>query len=210
MLYNLGVITFSPPLESRLRKMKELKAGESWELQLRGCSIWAVEMIRRQVIQDHPEAESEVNAVLLDFLLYDLAKEFESTGTFRACGVLPALSRSTDFKTGAQSKRKSAGYTNNSNERRTQVYPQTDVVTQVQKASRIIGHVVYGTSDIDAMEYQYLAVCVEIDVASFVPSLLTRFAVTVCTVCVRVGPYAQTVLSLVISYTHSLLSVTAH
>lgn len=81
MLYNLGVITFSPPLESRLRRMEELKAGESWELQLRGCSIWAVEMIRRQIVQDHPEAESEVNAVLLDFLLYDLAKEFESTGT---------------------------------------------------------------------------------------------------------------------------------
>ena len=97
MLYNLGVITFSPPLESRLRRMEELKAGHSWELQLRGCSIWAVEMIRRQIVQDHPEAESEVNAVLLDFLLYDLAKEFESTGMFRACGVFPALSRSTDF-----------------------------------------------------------------------------------------------------------------
>lgn len=102
MLYNLGVITFSPPLESRLRRMEELKAGDSWELQLRGCSIWAVEMIRRQIVQDHPEAESEVNAVLLDFLLYDLAKEFESRGTFRACGVLSALSPSTDFEIGVQ------------------------------------------------------------------------------------------------------------
>lgn len=87
MLYNLGVITFSPPLESRLRKMEEIKSGESWEMQLRGCSIWAVEMIRRQIVQDHPEAEGEVNAVLIDFLLYDLAKEYESTGTFCACGV---------------------------------------------------------------------------------------------------------------------------
>jgi hypothetical protein len=86
MLYNLGVITFSPPLESRLRKKEELKSGDSWEMQLRGCSIWAVEMIRRQIVQDHPEAKAEVNAVLLDFLLYDLAKEFESTGTFCACG----------------------------------------------------------------------------------------------------------------------------
>lgn len=77
MLYNLGVITFSPPLENRIRKMEELKAGESWEMQLRGCSIWAVEMIRRQIVQDHPEARNEVNAVLLDFLLYDLAKESE-------------------------------------------------------------------------------------------------------------------------------------
>jgi hypothetical protein len=89
MLYNLGAITFSPPLESRLRKMEELKSGESWELQLRGCSIWAVEMLRRQIVKDHPEAKDEVNAVLLDFLLYDLAKEFESTGTLRACGACP-------------------------------------------------------------------------------------------------------------------------
>ena len=89
MLYNLGVITFSPPLESRLRKMEELKSGESWELQLRGCSIWAVEMLRRQIVSDHPEAKDEVNAVLLDFLLYDLAKEFESTGTLRAVWSLP-------------------------------------------------------------------------------------------------------------------------
>jgi hypothetical protein len=89
MLYNLGAITFSPPLESRLRKMEELKSGESWELQLRGCSIWAVEMLRRQIVKDHPEAKDEVNAVLLDFLLYDLAKEFESTGTFARVWRLP-------------------------------------------------------------------------------------------------------------------------
>lgn len=82
MLYNLGVLSFAPPLESRLRQKDELKAGESWEMQLRGCSIWAVEMVRRQIVRDHPEAEAEVHAVLLDFLLYDLAKEFESTGTF--------------------------------------------------------------------------------------------------------------------------------
>ena len=153
MLYNLGVITFSPPLESRLRRMEELKAGHSWELQLRGCSIWAVEMIRRQIVQDHPEAESEVNAVLLDFLLYDLAKEFESTGRFRACGVLPALSRSTDFKTGVQSIRRFAGYTRMSNGRRTQAYPQTDPVTQVQKVYPITGREAYGTSDVLEKEY---------------------------------------------------------
>lgn len=89
MLYNLGVITLSPPLESRLRRMEEMKTGDSWEMQLRGCSIWAVEMIRRQIVQEHPEAEAEINAVLLDFLLYDLAKESESTGTSRICGVFP-------------------------------------------------------------------------------------------------------------------------
>ena len=158
MLYNLGVITFSPPLESRLRRMEELKAGDSWELQLRGCSIWAVEMIRRQIVQDHPEAESEVNAVLLDFLLYDLAKEFESTGMFRACGVFHAPSRSTDFKTGVQWMWRTAGYTKMSNGRRSQVYPQTDPVTQVQKAYPITGREAYGTSDVLEKAYKMVAV----------------------------------------------------
>jgi len=97
MLYNLGVITFSPPLESRLRRMEELKTGESWELQLRGCSIWAVEMIRRQIVSDHPETKTDVNAVLLDFLLYDLAKEFETTGTLRRVALAHASPRWRDF-----------------------------------------------------------------------------------------------------------------
>lgn len=51
-------------------------------MQLRGSSIWAVELIRRQIVRDHPEAANDVNSVLLDFLLYDLAKEFESSGKF--------------------------------------------------------------------------------------------------------------------------------
>jgi len=209
MLYNLGVITFSPPLESRIRKKEELKAGENWELQLRGCSIWAVEMIRRQIVQDHPEAESEVNAVLLDFLLYDLAKEFESTGMFRACGVLHALSRSTDFKTGVQWVWRSAGYTNYSNERRTQANPQTDLVTQVQKASRITEHGAFGTSDI--MEKQYINVVVDVEphLASIAPSVLVHSAVSVCVVCVG-GSIRATVLSLFNFHTHSLASVLAH
>jgi hypothetical protein len=112
MLYNLGVITFSPPLESRLRKMEELKSGESWELQLRGCSIWAVEMLRRQIVSDHPEAKDEVNAVLLDFLLYDLAKEFESTGTLRAVWRLPLRElMQVPVPPGSQSAGGMAGFT---------------------------------------------------------------------------------------------------
>lgn len=94
MLYNLGVLSFAPPLESRIRRLQALEAGDSWEIQLRGCSIWAVELIRRQIVRDHPEAEAEVHAVLLDFLMYDLAKEIESTGMCRAPGFFsPAAIR---------------------------------------------------------------------------------------------------------------------
>jgi hypothetical protein len=210
MLYNLGVITFSPPLESRLRRMEELKAGESWELQLRGCSIWAVEMIRRQIVQDHPEAESEVNAVLLDFLLYDLAKEFESTGMFRACGVFPAPSRSTDFKTGVQWMWRTASYTRMSNGRRSQVYPQTDPVTQVQKAYPITGHGAYGTSNVLQNEYKMVAAFSLMQTLSptLLPPHLAKLAVTVCTVCASGSTHA-TFLLLTNFHAHSLVSVPA-
>ena len=45
-----------------------------------GCSIWAVELIRREIVKAHPDA-TNVNAVLIDFFLYDLAKEREARGT---------------------------------------------------------------------------------------------------------------------------------
>ncbi|KAK5701576.1 hypothetical protein LTR97_004391 [Elasticomyces elasticus] len=77
MLHSLGVLSYSPTLLYRLRDRKEFPSGHSWEVQLRGCSIWAVELIRRDIVREHPEAEGKVNAVLIDFFLYDLAKERE-------------------------------------------------------------------------------------------------------------------------------------
>ena len=56
-----------------------------------GCSIWAVELIRREIARAHPEAVA-VNAVLLDFLLYDLAKEREARGMFSFFFPWPSLS----------------------------------------------------------------------------------------------------------------------
>ena len=65
-----------------------------WELQIRGeyiyeiivgvaneyvgCSIWAIELLRREIVKLQPDAK--VNAILLDFFLYDLAKEKEKAG----------------------------------------------------------------------------------------------------------------------------------
>ena len=39
----------------------------------------AVELIHREILRQHPEATG-VNAVLIDFFLYDLAKEREAAG----------------------------------------------------------------------------------------------------------------------------------
>ena len=77
MLHSLGVLSYSPPLDYQVRNRQILPPGHSWEVQLRGCSIWAVELIRREILHVHPESR-HVNAVLIDFFLYDLAKEQEA------------------------------------------------------------------------------------------------------------------------------------
>jgi len=78
MLHSLGCLSYSPPLLHAIQGLKTIPSGHSWEIQLRGCSIWCVELIRRYILKDHPDAA--VNAILIDFFLYDLAKERERAG----------------------------------------------------------------------------------------------------------------------------------
>ncbi|KAL8953408.1 MAG: hypothetical protein Q9222_000721 [Ikaeria aurantiellina] len=78
MLHSLGCLRYSPPLKSHIRNMKEIESACNWEVQLRGCSIWCVELIRREIVRKHPKAE--INAILIDFFLYDTMKEKELEG----------------------------------------------------------------------------------------------------------------------------------
>ena len=78
MLHTLGCIFYSPPLETHIRKLGIVESGHSWEVQLRGCSIWCVELLRREIKRHHPE--SDLNAILIDFFLYDTMKEAEAKG----------------------------------------------------------------------------------------------------------------------------------
>ncbi|PGH04305.1 hypothetical protein AJ79_07153 [Helicocarpus griseus UAMH5409] len=138
MLHTLGCLLFSPPLDTHIRKQKPLPPGHQWETELRGTSIWCIELIRREIEKRHaqtmrPGAFAEmtppvttmasgsgsavasgsvsvrgekvdgddrkedeedddegedggdgrplgVNAVLIDFLLYDTIKELEGEG----------------------------------------------------------------------------------------------------------------------------------
>ncbi|KAL9127690.1 MAG: hypothetical protein Q9217_003489 [Psora testacea] len=78
MLHSLGCLSYSPPLESHVRQLKAIESGHPWEIQMRGCSIWCVEMLRREIVRNHPK--SHVNAILIDFFLYDTVKETEEKG----------------------------------------------------------------------------------------------------------------------------------
>lgn len=78
ILNSLGCLWYSPSLESTIRHKKVIESGHGWEIQMRGCSIWCVELIRREILRNHPDAK--INAILIDFFLYDTMKERESAG----------------------------------------------------------------------------------------------------------------------------------
>ena len=78
MLHALGCLQYSPSLEHRIKSLEPIPPGHQWEIELRGCSIWCVELIRRQIIRHAPDAKA--NAILIDFILYDTAKEKEAEG----------------------------------------------------------------------------------------------------------------------------------
>lgn len=50
------------------------------EIQLRGTSIWCVEKIKKEIQKMHPETSDRINAILIDFFLYDTAKGMEVRG----------------------------------------------------------------------------------------------------------------------------------
>lgn len=103
MLHTLGSLLYSPRLESHIRRLEEIPSGSKWEIEIRGVSIWCVELIRREILRRHPEAahmtynptsgdnedaasEGQVektiklNAILIDFFLYDAMKALEKEG----------------------------------------------------------------------------------------------------------------------------------
>ncbi|KAG5916868.1 hypothetical protein E4U61_003250 [Claviceps capensis] len=78
ILITLGALYCSPPVAAVIKDKKLLQSGDQWEVQLRACSIWCVELIRREIVRRHPD--TEVNAILIDFFLYDRMKELEAAG----------------------------------------------------------------------------------------------------------------------------------
>lgn len=71
----MGVLRYSPPLEAMIRRGEVLESGSQAEVEIRGCSIWAVEMILREIERCQSEESKGVNSILIDFFLYDTWKE---------------------------------------------------------------------------------------------------------------------------------------
>jgi len=98
ILNNMGCLYYSPSLATAIKEKRLIESGTRWELQLRGkyntdrhvswtpgrdslswktaCSIWCVELILKEIRKAHPD--TAVNAILIDFFLYDTMKELEA------------------------------------------------------------------------------------------------------------------------------------
>ena len=81
----LNVIEFSNQLQNILKQGKLLPYGSTLEVEIRGCSISAVESICKELRQMHKERICEndgddkvvINAILVDFFLWDYTKAHE-------------------------------------------------------------------------------------------------------------------------------------
>lgn len=79
ILYQLNCLRYSEQLEALLRAGTMMQSGSDAEIELRGTSIEAVEQIVRHIKTNHPE--TAINAILVDFYLWDAAKAQESSAT---------------------------------------------------------------------------------------------------------------------------------
>ena len=76
----IGAIAYSDKLTTALKEGVLLRSGDRWEMEIRGCSIHACELIRgkaEELLKESGESDSKVNAVLVDFFLWSWAKANE-------------------------------------------------------------------------------------------------------------------------------------
>lgn len=90
ILHHLGILVYPPSLQEKLRKGEDIPPGSNEEISLRAASIVSVERMRDEILRLRGDIGrgpwEEVNSVLIDFYLWDLAKRIE-TGKDRVEGI---------------------------------------------------------------------------------------------------------------------------
>ncbi|XP_006008967.2 queuosine salvage protein isoform X1 [Latimeria chalumnae] len=78
-LVHLGAMRYSDDLMKKLKEGVLFQSGEQLEVEIRGCSIWCVELIRDIMLEllakKGQDLTDEVNAVLIDYYLWDYARD---------------------------------------------------------------------------------------------------------------------------------------
>lgn len=77
ILQSLGCLRYSPSLISLLHSGTPLDSGDRLEIEIRGCSIWCVELLRRELKRNWGR---DLNAILIDFWLWDEAQKLKKMG----------------------------------------------------------------------------------------------------------------------------------
>jgi len=67
-LVHLNMLSYTPACLKLLKR--PVASGSEVEVEIRCCSIWVVELVRREIVR----LGGTANAILLDFYLWDLAK----------------------------------------------------------------------------------------------------------------------------------------
>ncbi|CAO3613519.1 unnamed protein product [Cunninghamella echinulata] len=75
-LYHLNLLEYTTELKNKLKNREILLSGSPEEIEIRGNSIWSVELVRRHIQSLSPK--NHINAILIDFYIWDLAKEIQT------------------------------------------------------------------------------------------------------------------------------------
>ncbi|KAI8365781.1 hypothetical protein BD560DRAFT_436381 [Blakeslea trispora] len=78
-LYQLGLLRYSSELIEKLEKRTYFPSGCKDEVEIRGNSIWAVELVRQRM--QEMDSTIKINAILIDFYIWDMAKEIQDQMT---------------------------------------------------------------------------------------------------------------------------------
>ncbi|KAL7390887.1 hypothetical protein ABVT39_000868 [Epinephelus coioides] len=77
-LVYLGALRYSEALMQALRNGELLSSGDRWEVEIRGCSIWSVELIKDRLcklVQERDGQTCNVNSAIIDFYLWPYTKQ---------------------------------------------------------------------------------------------------------------------------------------
>ncbi|XP_078141221.1 queuosine 5'-phosphate N-glycosylase/hydrolase [Centroberyx gerrardi] len=77
-LVHLGVLRYSDALMQALKNGELLNSGDRREVEIRGCSIWSVELIQAhlcKLVQERDGQTCNINSAVIDFYLWPYAKQ---------------------------------------------------------------------------------------------------------------------------------------
>lgn len=78
-LYHFGALSYSEELMKYLKAEKMMQTGDRYEIEIRGCSIWATEMVaektRELIEKDSSLKDVLMNSILIDHYLWDFRRD---------------------------------------------------------------------------------------------------------------------------------------